>query len=474
MKTHPSATSSSVHGQTDPHASDIRDERRAFAQAVRFYLQADPRQLPSRFLYDALGSALFDAICHLPWYRITRAELQLLQRQASTIGHVMRPGARVVELGCGNGEKLATLLTHADVPAVHAHLIDLSDAALTRSVQTLATIEDVSIHVTTHRATYEDGLLALPTEERHPTLVAFLGSNIGNFDPPGAAAFVALIRAALQPHDYLLLGADLVKPERELLLAYDDPLGLTAAFNKNLLLRLNTELGADFDLNRFAHRAVWNPEAARVEMHLVSLAPQEVHVTECQLSIRLETGETIWTESSYKYEPAGIRQLVEPAGFVQRHQWIDAEGRMALTLFEAVGGGRMAQEAPHAFIERVHGVRYQVKDVARAVAFYTQHLGFKLEHQQLPAFANVSLGESQILLSGPGASGSRPMPGGQQQEPGGWNRVVLKVADLPAFIAELKKAGVRFRNEMETGPGGRQIQIADPDGNPIELFEPAR
>ena len=134
----------------------------------------------------------------------------------------------------------------------------------------------------------------------------------------------------------------------------------------------------------------------------------------------------------------------------------------------------MVQAAAKSFVEKVHGVRYQVKDVARAVAFYTQHLGFKLEHQQLPAFASVSLGDAQILLSGPGASGSRPMPDGRQQEPGGWNRVVLRVADLPGFIAELKKAGVRFRNEMETGPGGRQIQLEDADGNPIELFEPAR
>jgi glyoxylase I family protein len=128
----------------------------------------------------------------------------------------------------------------------------------------------------------------------------------------------------------------------------------------------------------------------------------------------------------------------------------------------------------HGFIKSVHGVRYQVKDVSRSVAFYTQRLGFELRHQQLPAFANVSLGDTQILLSGPGASGSRPMPNGQQQEPGGWNRVVLRVVDLPEFIAELKKAGLRFRNEMETGPGGRQIQLEDPDGNSIELFEPAR
>lgn len=125
------------------------------------------------------------------------------------------------------------------------------------------------------------------------------------------------------------------------------------------------------------------------------------------------------------------------------------------------------------FIKEVHGVRYQVKDVARAVAFYTEQLGFKLEHQQLPAFASVSLGDTDILLSGPGASGSRPMPSGQQQTPGGWNRIVLKVADLPGCIAVLKQTGVVFRNEMETGPGGRQIQIEDPDGNGIELFEPA-
>ena len=139
----------------------------------------------------------------------------------------------------------------------------------------------------------------------------------------------------------------------------------------------------------------------------------------------------------------------------------------------------MPQTAPshvdaHTLIVRVHGIRYQVTDVARAAAFYTTQLGFTLEHQQLPAFASVSLGDVQILLSGPGASGSRPMPDGRRQEPGGWNRVVLKVSDLSSCIAALQKSGVRFRNELESGPGGRQIQIEDPDGNPLELFEPAR
>lgn len=137
----------------------------------------------------------------------------------------------------------------------------------------------------------------------------------------------------------------------------------------------------------------------------------------------------------------------------------------------------VAHAAPHTLLDRplkVHGVGYQVTDVSRAVSFYTGHLGFKLEHQQLPAFAAVSMDGVALLLSGPGASGSRPMPDGSRQEAGGWNRIVLRVADLPGWIEQLKSAGLSFRNLMETGPGGRQIQLEDPDGNPVELFEPAR
>jgi glyoxylase I family protein len=130
--------------------------------------------------------------------------------------------------------------------------------------------------------------------------------------------------------------------------------------------------------------------------------------------------------------------------------------------------------ASPSFVKAFHGVRYQVSDVSRAVAFYTNHLGFKLEHQHLPAFANVSLGDLRLLLSGPGASGSRPLPNGEHQQPGGSNRVVLRVADLASGIERLKKAGLQFRNELEVGPGGRQIQLQDPDGNPVELFEPVK
>ncbi|HYU79895.1 MAG TPA: L-histidine N(alpha)-methyltransferase [Vicinamibacterales bacterium] len=306
-----------------------------FGEDVRFYLQLEPRQLPSRYLYDALGSSLFDAICHLPWYRVTRAELRLLERYAPEIGRMLGSGARVVELGSGNGEKLAALLTHAGVARVHAHLIDLSGAALTRSMQTLSAVTVADLDVSVHQATYEDGLLALAEVTGYRTLLAFLGSNIGNFDPPGATEFLQLIRAALQPGDYLLLGVDLVKPERDLLLAYDDPLGVTAAFNKNLLQRINTELGGDFQLDRFAHRAVWNSTESRVEMHLLSLAAQDVRITRAELLFHLHEGETIWTESSYKYPPADIASLVQGAGFALREQWIDDQDGFALTLYEA-------------------------------------------------------------------------------------------------------------------------------------------
>jgi glyoxylase I family protein len=133
------------------------------------------------------------------------------------------------------------------------------------------------------------------------------------------------------------------------------------------------------------------------------------------------------------------------------------------------------QAAPdHSAVHGFHGIRYQTTNVQRAADFYTTHLGFTLEHQQLPAFATVSLGQLKLLLSGPGASGSRRMPDGRRQEPGGWNRIVLRVTDIVGVIDSLRRAGLRFRNDMESGPGGKQIQLEDPDGNPIELFEPAR
>jgi dimethylhistidine N-methyltransferase len=246
-------------------------ERRQFAEDVEYYLSLGPRQLPSRYLYDDLGSALFDAICRLPWYAITRTERCLLVANAKQILRLVSPLETLVELGPGNGEKLAVILDAApDDAGLTVHLVDISASALAAASRMLEDRPGVTI--VTHQAEYEAGL-ANATGERDAhgrTLALFLGSNIGNFDPPGADAFLRSIRGALSRGDGLLLGADLVKSEGDLLLAYDDPLGVTAAFNRNLLVRANRELDADFDLDGFAHRAVWNEKRRGSKMHLVS------------------------------------------------------------------------------------------------------------------------------------------------------------------------------------------------------------
>ena len=309
-----------------------------FASDVEYYLTLQPRQLPSRYLYDALGSALFDAICELPWYRITHAELGLLATHAPAIlAHAAPPSglSRIVELGPGNGTKLLTLIEAGRqgprrlARDLHLHLIDVSPKALDQAAQALAVLDEVE--VVKHQTTYESGLGEIaPSGVR--TLMLFLGSNIGNFDPPDAEAFLRSMRAALEPGDSLLLGVDLIKPEADLLLAYDDPLGVTAAFNRNLLVRINRELGGNFDLQAFGHAAVWNRDESRVEMHLVSRRRQRVQVASAQVEIELDEGDTIWTESSYKYDVDELSTLLERAGFRPIERWLAAEARFALTL----------------------------------------------------------------------------------------------------------------------------------------------
>jgi dimethylhistidine N-methyltransferase len=311
--------------------------RAAFALDVQYYLSQEPRQLPSRYFYDALGSRLFEAICQLPWYSITRAEMRLLERHASEVLAETGPLARIVELGCGSGQKLATLLGGRPVAAaeVDLHLIDVSRSALDESVRTLERLDGV--HLLTDEASYEVGLSHLRDRSGHGrTLVLFLGSNIGNFDPPGAHEFLREIRAVLRKGDRLLLGADLVKPEPVLRLAYDDPLGVTAAFNRNLLVRINRELDGDFDLPAFSHRASWNGHESRVEMHLVSRRRQDVHIPAAGLRITLQRGESIWTESSYKYTIDGLTSLIQGTAFQPIRHWIDGEDRFALILSAAV------------------------------------------------------------------------------------------------------------------------------------------
>jgi uncharacterized SAM-dependent methyltransferase len=221
-------------------------------------------------------------------------------------------------------------------------LVDISPSALEAANRTLSVLPNVNI--VTYEDTYEAGLVQAAGETRGGrALVLFLGSNIGNFDRPGAEEFLRGVRAGLQRDDALLLGADLLKPERALLLAYDDPLGVTAAFNRNLLVRINRELGGNFDVGQFDHRAVWAPEPSRVEMHLVSRVRQHVrlavpHVVSLDndlVDFAFKEGESIWTESSYKYRPEELVLNLERAGFRLVKQWRDQDDGFALTLAAA-------------------------------------------------------------------------------------------------------------------------------------------
>jgi dimethylhistidine N-methyltransferase len=310
-----------------------------FAADVARDLRLTPKQLQSKYLYDALGSSLFEAICRLPWYRITRAESRLLAHYADAVVTAIAdtPDATIVELGCGSGEKIAVLAEalQARGGSANVHLIDISSQALEQTEQRLTRLEHIS--VVGYQSTYEDGLrrAAAARDPERPMLVLLLGSNIGNFDAPAALEFLRRIRQCLEPGDLLLLGADLVKPEAVLQLAYDDPLGVTAAFNRNLLVRVNNELGGTFDLDAFAHVAVWNQAEQRMEMHLESRAAQVVSIRDAGITVRFAQGERIWTESSYKYTPGQIDRMGIDTGFGTRDQWIDEEAQFALTLFSA-------------------------------------------------------------------------------------------------------------------------------------------
>jgi len=332
--------------------SGTEESTAQFAADVRFYLTQTPRQLPSRYLYDALGSALFDAICRLPWYGVTRAETAMLRRDGAAILTALVPLARIVELGSGSGEKLGVLLTarRAGAAPLDVHLVDVSRAALDTAARAITMFGGVEViaHQAPYEAGLEDAMRVRPDGHNardrgaplhHParagrTLCLFLGSNIGNFDPPAADELLRHIATSLRPGDAFLLGADLVKPEPDLLRAYDDPLGVTAAFNRNLLVRINRELGGDFDIGSFRHRAIWNAQASRVEMHLVSGRPQRVSVPAAGIEITLRPGEMIWTESSYKYRAAEVVGMLERCGFRRRAQWVDDHARFAVTLVD--------------------------------------------------------------------------------------------------------------------------------------------
>ncbi len=306
-----------------------------FAADVREGLTKTPqRELHSKYLYDAVGSALFEAITVLPEYGLTRADERLLRAHAGAIvRHVPSP-AIVAELGSGSGRKtrwILEALTRRDYTLYYP--IDVSAAALHACRNEVGALD--SVHIVDIESTYMGGLKEV-TARRTPgesLLVLFLGSTIGNFERGPGEEFLQEVRALLEPGDALLLGADLVKPAAQLIEAYDDPAGVTAAFNLNLLARVNRELDADFNLRRFRHEARYNESERRIEMHLRSECAQTVNIRAADLQIAFRQGETIWTESSHKFGLAEIEALARKTGFVCAGQWVDPEWPFAESLF---------------------------------------------------------------------------------------------------------------------------------------------
>jgi L-histidine N-alpha-methyltransferase len=309
-----------------PRTSAVSDEcAREFASDVRADLSKPQKELHSKYLYDELGSALFEAITRLPEYGVTRADERLLRTHAHDIAGLIPEHAAVIELGSGTGRKTRYVLSTLQQPdhALRYFPIDVSHEALARCRRELDDIADVH----PLECSYLDGLARAAAHRRphESLLVLFLGSTIGNFERSYALEFLRDVRAWLKPGDALLIGADLVKDRDRMLLAYDDPTGVTAAFNLNVLGRINRELGADFDLNKFKHEARWNEGERRIEMHLRSRVDQSVFIPEADFRVRFQAGETIWTESSHKFHPQEMFEIATKTGFCVKAQWVDQE-----------------------------------------------------------------------------------------------------------------------------------------------------
>lgn len=299
--------------------------------------QPGQKELPSKYLYDPVGSALFDTICLLPEYGLSRAGMRLVQRHAAEIIERVPGPVVVAELGSGSGQKTRYLLEAlARHQPVNYYPIDISGTALFRCQQELGQMEMVSL--VGFESAYLDGLhkVAARRREGERLLVLFLGSTIGNFDRSAGEQFLHDVRSTLKKGDSLLLATDLEKPITMLKLAYDDPPGVTAAFNKNILARINRELGGEFDLSRFEHEVRYDQSERRVEMHLRSKVWQSVAIRKAGFRLHLREGETIWTESSHKYDAQEVNEMGARAGFQSAGQWIDAEWPFAQTLFLAV------------------------------------------------------------------------------------------------------------------------------------------
>jgi len=305
----------------------------AFGAEVEAGLMAERKTLPCRFFYDEVGSELFEEICELSEYYLTRTEREILAAHADEIGRLFDTPITLAELGSGSASKTrllieALLRAHGGLRYVP---VDISKTMLeASSLELLGCYEALEIRAIASE--YEVGLRHLRRETDRPKLIAWLGSTIGNFAPAEAATFLGRVRGAMSPSDRCLVGIDLRKDRAVLESAYDDEAGVTARFNINLLERINRELGGEFRVDRFSHRAVWDEQAGRVEMHLVSGSDQRVPIRDLDLEIEFRSGESIHTESSFKYSQSEIYALAAEAGLLVERRWLDGRSFFSLNL----------------------------------------------------------------------------------------------------------------------------------------------
>lgn len=330
--------------EPDPERLEIVDlERRvrgpSFAEDVAAGLSSDPKWLSPKYFYDELGSRLFEAICALPEYQVARIEGEILARHADQIVAELAEPVLLVELGSGSSVKtrhvIDALLERQG--CLEYRPIDISRTALEESCERLLGEHD-DLAIRAYAGDYRDAFEAFaPRDSEGPgsALVLFLGSTIGNMDPAEAEALLRIVRGWLRPGDALLLGTDLVKPTELMIPAYDDALGVTAAFNLNLLVRINRELGGRFEVRSFSHRAIWNAEESRIEMHIVSERNQRVAIEALGSEVELARGEPIVSEVSYKFDDRRIDRLAERSGFVASRRWSDDAGHFGSNLFVA-------------------------------------------------------------------------------------------------------------------------------------------
>jgi L-histidine Nalpha-methyltransferase len=319
------------------HNLVTRDPRAGLAEDVRRGLSSEPKRFLPKYFYDELGSQLFEAICLLPEYYLTRAENEILQRYADEIVASVEGETTLLEMGSGSASKTRLLIEALLRKQRELKFIpvDISATALDSSSRILLQSYP-QLKIEAYAADYFAGLSELKKTKRPRTLALFLGSNISNFDPVEALKFLRALRDVLSEGDALLLGADLKKDRQVLEAAYNDALGVTAAFNLNVLARINRELGGDFDLRAFRHLAFYNEEVGRVEIYLESVREQTVNIRALEMEVNFGEGEQIHTENSYKYDLSDIARLASGTGFTRAHTWLDSQERFSSNLLLAV------------------------------------------------------------------------------------------------------------------------------------------